>query len=291
MSKDFHTEKESAQQRAVPPGGSMTWSYVALNLTSFFILSACSSMPWSSYTKEEVVYKTADSIPLTAEIYRPKSEGLKPAVVVVHGGGWDHRSGDMSGICKDLASQGFVAFNITYRLAPDHHFPKALEDVNDSIVWLRQHAKAYNVDPEKISGWGYSAGAHLILLAGLDPSVGLRGIVAGGTPADLTAWPQSPIVEKFIGFKSTERPDLWEQASPVFHVSEQSPPVFMYHGENDDTVEPDQMGRMVKAMEAKGRHVETYTVPYFGHILVYLFSQKSIDLGIEFLKKMTTSKN
>jgi predicted esterase len=59
----------------------------------------------------------------------------------------------------------------------------------------------------------------------------------------------------------------------------------MYHGEWDKLVEIDQMNRMAQTLRDNHRPVETHSVPYMGHIMVYLFSQQSVDLGIEFLKK------
>lgn len=75
--------------------------------------------------------------------------------------------------------------------------------------------KGIKIDFSQLSGWGYSAGAYLILMAGLNPNIGLSKIVAGGTPADLTAWPESPLVIGLLGMPLKENPDLWKQASSV----------------------------------------------------------------------------
>lgn len=239
-----------------------------------------------NYTlKKNVVYKTVNGLDLKGDIYQPQTSGLKPAVVVVHGGWWARRSGEMEGICKDLVRAGFVAFNITYRLAPQSQYPKSVEDVRDSIIWLKANAQKFEIDSTKISAWGYSAGAHLILLVGLDPELGLKSLVAGGTPADLTAWPHSPMVFDFLGSTFADKPDLWREASPVNHVRENSPPVFLYHGAWDEVVEAVQVDKMTAALTAKKVHVESYKVPFFGHVVTYLFSQKSIDLGIQFIKE------
>lgn len=232
-----------------------------------------------------VVYKSVEGKMLKGDIFRPADTGPKPGVVVVHGGSWASRSGDMEGIAERLAREGFVAFNITYRLAPESLYPKAVEDVRDAIKWLHENAAKYGVDKKKISGWGYSAGAHLILLVGLDARTGLQAIVAGGTPAYFPAWPHSPIIKKFIGKSLKEAPELWREASPALHVKKDSPPVFLYHGYGDTLVEADQMYRMRDALVAAHRPVETYEVPILGHIGVYLFSRKSEDLGVDFLKK------
>ncbi|MBC7457331.1 MAG: alpha/beta hydrolase [Bdellovibrionaceae bacterium] len=241
--------------------------------------------PQKYKVEKNTIFKTVDQENLTVDIYSPIQKGLKPAVIVVHGGGWKTRSGDMSRICEDLAQAGFVAFNITYRLAPKHLFPKPMEDVKDSIAWAKLNAAKYQVDPSQISGWGYSAGAHLILMAGLNPELGLKAIVAGGTPADLTVWPDSDMVKGFLGVGFKDNPVLWKQASPVNFVQKKSPRVFLYHGSLDHLVEVDQMYKMESALKVQGIEVETLKINYLGHIAVYFLSQKSVDEGIHFLKR------
>lgn len=235
--------------------------------------------------KKDIVYKPFDQKSLTVDVYTPTKKGLKPAVIVVHGGGWKSRSGDMSGICKDLANAGFIAFNITYRLAPKNLFPKPLDDVKDFVKWIHDNAIKYRVDTNQISGWGYSAGAHLILMAGLNPETGLKSIVAGGTPADLTVWPNSDMVTGLLGITFKENPAFWKKASPVNLVEKNSPPVFLYHGVYDKLVEIDQMDKMEAALKSKNVPVETLRINFMGHVAVYLFSQKSVDEGIRFLKQ------
>lgn len=233
-----------------------------------------------------VVFKHEGDLRLTGDVYLPDDSNANgAAVVVVHGGGWARRSGDMSQLCRRLAREGFVAFNATYRLAPTHHFPESVEDVRDAVRWLRSHSARYRIDERAVAAWGYSAGANLVLLAGLDPRLGLSAIVAGGTPADLTAWPDSTMVRNFVGGSFTEKPEAWRAASPVTRVEAQSPPVFLYHGAWDRIVEKQQMVKMASALRERQREVETLEVPYLGHIAVYYFSQEAITRGTAFLQR------
>jgi acetyl esterase/lipase len=236
---------------------------------------------------KNIIYKTVDGIEIKGDIYLPEVIGKKPAVLVVHGGSWASRAGDMTEMSRDLAGSGFVVFNIAYRLAPESLYPKAVEDIRDAIQFMRNHGSEFEIDPNEISAWGYSAGSQLVLMAGLDPMLKLKAIVAGGTPADFTAWPYSPIIRKFTGKTFQEAPELWKEASPVNHVESNSPPVFLYHGHNDHLVEVEQMYRMRDALTAKNVEVKTYEVPILGHIFVYLFSQKSLKLGVDFIKTHT----
>src|ERR1017187_2179139 len=96
----------------------------------------------------------------------------RPAIVVIHGGGW--LEGDKSsfagredavpGNITHFAALGFVAVSINYRLSGEAPFPAALEDCKNAVRWLRAHAKDYNLAADHIGAYGNSAGGHLALL-------------------------------------------------------------------------------------------------------------------------------
>lgn len=263
--------------------------FIAALISIALVLFSCTnlSLEKNFEIRKNIVYKKIEGVELTGDLYLPKTHGLRPVVLVLHGGGWAKKSGDMEYISQSLANEGFVVFNANYRLAPENKFPKAPEDVKDALLWIKNNSELYSIDSKKIATWGYSAGAHLALLAALDGELGVKAIVAGGTPTDLTVWPNSKLVIDFLGSQYEENPELWRQASPVNHVTDLSPPVFMYHGEWDTIVAHDQMEKLKLALLAKEREVETYTVSYIGHLAVYLFSNESVNRGINFIKRST----
>ena len=232
---------------------------------------------------------------LTATVYRPKRSGLMPAVLVVHGGGWARRSpNDMTRISKSLASRGFVAVNVAYRLAPEYLYPAPLQDLQQAMRWIVDNAEMLQVDPQRIGAFGYSAGAHLVsLLAVTDgQSPGhasdyrVKAVVAGGTPADLTRWPKSGLVKTFMGEPYADSPERWTEASPVTHVSPASPPFFLYHGGLDTLVEVEQALLLKEKLDAAGVHAELFTVPYHGHISMFILNRSAVRRGAAFLEQM-----
>src|SRR3982751_1307134 len=69
--------------------------------------------------------------------------GSRPAVVLVHGGGWFR--GDKSKeqkLATILVDAGFLVFVPNYRLAPDHPFPAGREDVLAAADWARASGDA-----------------------------------------------------------------------------------------------------------------------------------------------------
>ena len=92
----------------------------------------------------------------------------KPILLYVHGGGFTrgdkHRPGEFmyDNVMVWAVQNGMVAAQTNYRLAPQFMYPAANEDIADSIKYIREHARDYGGDPNKIVVWGHSAGASLV---------------------------------------------------------------------------------------------------------------------------------
>ena len=94
---------------------------------------------------------------------------LRPAVVSVHGGSWargDKANSDWRNVCEWLASEGFVAYSVNYRLVPVVSYPAPIDDIGRAVEWMRANAGAYDVDPDRIGAFGGSAGGNLAALLG-----------------------------------------------------------------------------------------------------------------------------
>lgn len=226
---------------------------------------------------------------LKADVYLPRTEGSRPAVLAVHGGSWSGGSpAHMIAISRGLARRGFVVMNVAYRKAPAYLYPAPLEDLAQALRWLREHAAELHVDTQRLGAFGYSAGAHLVTLLatrGSGDAPSLAAVVAGGTPADLLRWPDSPIVTRFIGKPSQEAQDVWSEASPVTHVSRDDPPMYLYHGADDTLVEPGQTEALADALRQAGVSVEAREAPGLGHIATFLFDAHSVAAGTAFLAR------
>jgi len=99
---------------------------------------------------------------LYADVYIPDGDRAAwPAVLVVHGGGWERRSReDMTRISRRLADRGFVAVNIDYRFAPEYRFPAQLHDVQIAHRWMREEASRLRIEIAS----GTSVGAQCLAL-------------------------------------------------------------------------------------------------------------------------------
>ncbi len=98
--------------------------------------------------KNDIEFARPGGVPLTLDASIPDGKGPFATVVVVHGGGWQNGSKRSyeKPLLPVLTQAGFAWFTINYRLAPQHKYPAAVEDVEAAVRWVKQHAKEYKVD-------------------------------------------------------------------------------------------------------------------------------------------------
>ncbi|WP_376694673.1 alpha/beta hydrolase fold domain-containing protein [Wenzhouxiangella sp. EGI_FJ10305] len=238
---------------------------------------------------------------LYADVYIPDGERVAwPAVLVVHGGGWERRSrDDMTSISRRLADRGFVAVNIDYRFAPEYRFPAQLHDVQIAHRWMREEASRLRIDADRIGGLGFSSGAHLVALAGLvagtDSSLnaeygpddeGYFAVVVGGIPSDFGLFSGGKLLRQLMGAKQDEAPQSYRAASPIAHVHADAPPFFLFHGTLDLTVPYEHARVLYEALLEHDVHAELYRMRLRGHVTSFLTRAGAMRSAIAFLHDM-----
>ncbi len=207
---------------------------------------------------------------------------LRPAMVIVHGGGW--RFGSKSDdvyrrFMLDYARKGYVTININYRLIDEAPFPACIEDVKCAVRWLRAHAAEFNVDPERIGGYGHSAGGHLALMLAMTPgTAGLEGdggwdeyssrlnvVVGGAAPTELGR--DVPMAD----------PVWW----PIGYISANHPPMLLIQGSDDPVVRPELTDDFVEKMKAAGANIEYLKIDSVGHGVAYADKLEITDPAME----------
>ena len=277
-----------------PPSTMFRNFFPSLLLVFSAFFNGCLPTPSSGsgsvdFTESKHVVFTSEKWPakLVADLYKPTAQKPTPAVLLVHGGGWNktERRSDMTGIAKDLAKRGYFVMNTTYRLTPDWKFPAQAEDMSEAIRYMRRNAKALNIAPDRIATFGYSAGGHLAALAGLDPKNNVKTVVAGGAPSDLSLWTDGKLTGLLLGGPLKGNEEIYREASPVSYVRKDSPPVFIYHGTTDTLVSLEHPKALISKLEKYGVKHEVYWIEGRSHILTHLFSAEAIPKAIDFLDK------
>ncbi|MES2474909.1 MAG: alpha/beta hydrolase [Verrucomicrobiota bacterium] len=226
----------------------------------------------------------SEAIP--ADFYQPETALPAPAVLLIHGGGWTGKDGrwQMDPIARQLVKRGYAVLNVTYRLAPKYLYPAPVEDMREALRWMREHASAEGIDAQRIAVFGYSAGGYLAAMAGYtEPPGSLRAVVAGGTPANLSLYPGGKLVPQFLGGTRDEIPNRFREASPVNHISENSPPTFIYHATDDKLVPREHAWDLIHGLEENQVPHEVYWIDGRGHVAAFLFPGDAINRSIDFL--------
>lgn len=262
---------------------------ISLILTALSLNACASPRPPADFSvRRDVVYtpKTWPTAQL-ADLYLPSSAKPAPAVLLLHGGGWSgkERRADMTGIARSLAKRGYFVMNATYRLTPEWKFPAQREDLEQAVRFMRSNAKDLHIDTARLATFGYSAGGHLAALIGLDPANGVKAIVAGGAPTDLSFWPEGKLTGLLLGGPVKGNEKIYRRASPVHNVTKNSPPVFIYHGTKDNLVPPEHPAAFIAALRKNGVEHEVYWIEGRSHIMAHLFSARAIPDAGDFLDK------
>jgi acetyl esterase/lipase len=235
----------------------------------------------------DVQYCTGGGKPLLMDVFVPqhRTRTPTPAVLWIHGGGWERGDKNGNSGAQLLADEGFVTASLFYRLSGDSPFPADIEDCKCAIRFLRANAAKYGVDPDRVGVAGASAGGHLAeLVATADQSAGLEGNggwqnVSSKVQAASAYYGVSDftvgatqfqhhtglVVLKLFRGTEKDKPELYRKASPIFYVSKDDPPLLLVHGEKDDLVPFDQSVRMAEAYRRAALSVEFIAVKNAGH--------------------------
>lgn len=240
---------------------------------------------------------------LQADLYLPQSDRPLPAVLLVHGGGWERRSReDMAWIAEHLAGHGFAVMNIDYRFAPENTFPAQLYDLQLAMNWLHDQANTYNLDRDAISAFGFSSGAHLVSLMALiaetrhplnlphgGDNARPMAVVAGGLPGDLRTFGSGKLIRQFLGGEQDDIPGVYEAASPITHITAGAPPFFLFHGASDMLVPAEQAREFRERLSEQDVESELYLMHLRGHITSFLTAGNAVDKATDFLIRHTRS--
>lgn len=253
----------------------------------------------------DVAYAKVGDKELKLDLARPDGKGPFPCVVCLHGGGW--RMGNKKDVrpwIKFLASEGYVAASVGYRLVPDATFPAQIEDAKTAVRFLRAGADKYGIDKNHVAAMGWSAGGHLACLLGLTdekcgfdgkecpgPSSRVQAVVDYFGPTDLSAFGKDDLAQKgmlgpFIGARFADDPAAHEKASPVKYVTKDAPPFLIFHGTKDWVVPVEQSRTLAGKLKDVGASVKLVEVPGEGHGWVGKANAETTEETMRFLAEM-----
>lgn len=229
-----------------------------------------------------------------------------PCVVVFHGGGWDRDDrSQMSGLNHWLAHHGYAVAAISYRLAPRFPWPAQKEDTLAALAFLKANAIKLGLDPQRLVLLGRSAGgqiAETVAYSAHDPAI--RGVVGLYAPSDINfAYKyardddvlKSPgLIRRFVGGAPDAFKARYDDASALGHVSRESPPTLLIHGENDTLVWHRHSVRLEAVLERVNVSCVFVSLPWATHAFEYNLSGPGGQLTTyaleRFLAKVTAPR-
>jgi acetyl esterase len=172
--------------------------------------------------------------------------GSRPAVIVVHGGGWV--GGDRTRtepIAVALARAGFVAVNVGYTLVTPERpgYRRQPREIRAAVRYVRANAAELGVDPTRIASFGSSAGGHLAALV----ATAARGPLADGSRVRAVVTWSAPLTIRPPALRSAPRLRSHAAeyvgcypcarragaASPLFRVSADDPPMLIVNSRRE----------------------------------------------------------
>ena len=193
----------------------------------------------------------------------------RPILVWIHGGGWV--AGDKAAEVPQLIpylERGWNVVNVNYRQGPGTA-PQAVDDVMCAYQRVIEIVEASGIPTDQVVVSGASAGGHLALLVGMLNSDGNHPCRTTSPPKAVVNWFGITDIEAVQEFLSETRPEgnyaaAWignaakvneisSQYSPLFLVTENTPPIITVHGDVDTVVPYEQASALHESLSTTNR--------------------------------------
>jgi len=220
----------------------------------------------------KVTYKTVGDVGLDLWVFEPtdhKPADARPAVVLFFGGGWKGGTpAQFAPHAAYLASRGMVAVVAEYRVASTHGTTpiECVKDAVSAMRYVRKHAAAMGIDPQRIAAGGGSAGGHLAAATAT-----VTAFTEAGEDASVSCLPDAlvmfnPVFDNGPGGYGHDRVKAyWQRFSPLHNIAEGIPPSVTFLGTEDDLVPVAAAEKWKQKVEAVGGRADVHLYEGAGH--------------------------
>lgn len=222
------------------------------------------------------------------DVYEPQAASNAPVLVFLHGGAWTHGGLEwLRFMAPAVVSLPAVLIGVTYRLAPEHRWPAAFDDVCAALDRIHECVLERGYDNSRVVIGGHSAGGHLASLAVLrNRYPWVRACFPVSSRFDLrTSNPKPGSGEERVYKLVLADPSQDADASPLRFVQKNTTPFHIVWGENDFERIISSSHAMVDALEEQGCAVTHTVVPGAGHFDTHLALETADNSWYQRLKK------
>jgi acetyl esterase/lipase len=251
----------------------------------------------------DIIYGHSHATALTFDVLTPTTDANGAAVVFVVSGGWISATGTDVSLAAPLVNRGYTVFAVSHGAQPKYTIPEIVPQISRAVSFIRAHAREYGVDPERIGIMGISSGGHLTLMQATRPlepdpnaadpvdrvSARVQAAACFFAPTDFLNYGGPGNVQLGTGdlaglaaafdfheFSQGEhklvritdearRIAIARDISPIYHVSDQTPPILIFHGDADKIVPIQQAQTFAKHCEEAGVPATLHVKPGAGH--------------------------
>ena len=239
----------------------------------------------SNYTRQEdVIYGRKFGLAMTMDVFTPKEKPNGRGVIWCVSGGWVSAKPGSIGPGQEFVNRGYVVFEVVHGSQPKFTIPEVLDDMHRAVRYIKAHSQDFGVDPAKLGIAGASAGGHLSMMQGCAPQEGNpsasdpvgresskvaavacffgptdflnygkegavalgEGVLRGFRPP-FEFWEREKGSNRLVLIEDSERrKEIGKQISPIYHVTKDSAPTLIIHGDADQLV-PIQQAELIIA--------------------------------------------
>jgi acetyl esterase/lipase len=213
---------------------------------------------------KEIIYGHKDGLALTFDVFEPDVEPNGAAVVFIVSGGWFSKWNPPEQtrvVLSPFLAAGYKGFAVRHGSSPRYSITEAVADVRKAVRTIRQDAKSYSIDANRIGVMGMSAGGHLTLMLATtgddgnpeakDPLEKISSRIGAGValvpPSDITnyVWSTPDLKKQYLQFPGLNiTVEEARSVSPLYFVSADDAPCLIISGGKDSLVLPEQ-GRWI----------------------------------------------
>lgn len=254
--------------------------------------------------KRDVIYGRKFGTALTMDVFTPKEKANGFGIIAIVSGGWFSSPDNINpAFYTPFLKRGYTVFAVVHGSQPKYTVPEIVEDMHRAVRFIRHNAKDYKIDPDHIGVTGASAGGHLSLMLGTAGKLGdprakdpidresskVQAVACFFPPTDFLNWGEKgkELIDRQLQPPFTAAVDYHEfdktkalfvpvtdldklreiskQISPITHVSEDSAPTLIIHGDKDTLVPLQQSESIIEKFKEKKVPAELIVRKGAGH--------------------------
>lgn len=250
---------------------------LCLALTGWSLVAQSTNVTFTR--TEDVIYGRKFGTALTLDVLQPAQPNGYGVVFMVSGGWYSAHEAIKPDYLRPFLNRGYTVFAVVHGSSPKFNITEIVPDIHRAIRFIRHNAAKYGVNPAKLGITGGSAGGHLSLTMAVKGTKGkadapdpieresseIACVACFFPPTDFLNYGQPGDDAVGVGTLKNFKPGfgprsdtpedrqiLGREISPIYHVTSNTPPILIAHGDADKLVPFYQAEQFIKRCQEFG---------------------------------------